>query len=423
MTRARRWFIAVMALILVAALLAYWGSRPQRVAGLVMSQLGPALGLEITATGVSEYALRGGPRLVLRNVVARTPGATRDVLRANRIDVAVPWSTVRSRGAELAFTHVELDAPVIDLGALQSWLAARPAGESRMPTLSNGLRVRDGRVVGDGWSVEALSLDVPRVLPKQPVDARISGQVAVPPSRHSRVGGNPELQVAFALTFATTAPANNATATVNGTVRYVQADRRLVSRIHASGPLHLDDGELTIAPLRFSTSARYTQGKTNLPFAFALNGPLRMQGTTFALSPAGVALRGSDVIPNIDARAAFAYSKRAALHLEGTLATWPDTWPALPAPIGQSTSHLPFALDYNGPPDFSHTTRLQLTRDDTHFDGRFRVPDVLAWIDAPPASPLPPLSGRVRTPRVEIAGAILEGVDVRLEDPALNAAP
>jgi len=97
MTRARRWFIAVMALILVAALLAYWGSRPQRVAGLVMSQLGPALGLEITATGVSEYALRGGPRLVLRNVVARTPGATRDVLRANRIDVAVPWSTVRSR--------------------------------------------------------------------------------------------------------------------------------------------------------------------------------------------------------------------------------------------------------------------------------------------------------------------------------------
>ena len=412
MTRARRWFIAVMALILVAALLAYWGSRPQRVAGLVMSQLGPALGLEITATGVSEYALRGGPRLVLRNVVARTPGATRDVLRANRIDAAVPWSTVRSRGAELAFTHVELDAPVIDLGALQSWLAARPAGESRMPTLSNGLRVRDGRVVGDGWSVEALSLDIPRVLPKQPVDARISGHVA-----------SAGTTVTFALTLAMTAPSNNATATITGTARYAQADRRLVSRIHASGPLHLDDGELTIAPLRFSTSARYTQGKTNLPFAFALNGPLRMQGTTFALSPAGVALRGSDVIPNIDARAAFAYSKRAALHLEGTLATWPDTWPALPAPIGQSTSPLPFALDYNGPPDFSHTTRLQLTRDDTHFDGRFRVPDVLAWIDAPPASPLPPLSGRVRTPRVEIAGAILEGVDVRLEDPALNAAP
>jgi len=412
MTRARRWFIAVMALILVAALLAYWGSRPQRVAGLVMSQLGPALGLEITATGVSEYALRGGPRLVLRNVVARTPGATRDVLRANRIDVAVPWSTVRSRGAELAFTHVELDAPVIDLGALQSWLAARPAGESRMPTLSNGLRVRDGRVVGDGWSVEALSLDVPRVLPKQPVDARISGHVA-----------SAGTTVTFALMLAMTAPANNATATITGTARYAQADRRLVSRIHASGPLHLDNGELTIAPLRFSTSARYTQGKTNLPFVFALNGPLRVHGTTVALSPAGVALRGSDVIPNIDARAAFAYSKRAALHLEGTLATWPDTWPALPAPIGQSTSPLPFALDYNGPPDFSHTTRLQLTRDDTHFDGRFRVPDVLAWIDAPPASPLPPLSGRVRTPRVEIAGAILEGVDVRLEDPALNAAP
>ena len=112
----------------------------------------------------------------------------------------------------------------------------------------------------------------------------------------------------------------------------------------------------------------------------------------------------------------------AALHLEGVLATWPDAWPALPPPIGQSTSPLPVVLDYRGPFDFSSVARLRLQRDDTQFDGRFKLPDVLAWIDATQASPLPPLSGRILTPTLDIGGALLEGVDVRLHDPALDAA-
>jgi hypothetical protein len=149
---------------------------------------------------------------------------------------------------------------------------------------------------------------------------------------------------------------------------------------------------------------------------------LQIHGGTIALSPAGVALRGTGVVPDFDARAAFAYSKQASLHLEGVLATWPDTWPALPPPIGQSTSPLPFVVDYTGAFDFSAITRLQVVRDETRFDGRFRLPDVLAWIDASAASPLPPLSGVVTTPRVDIAGAVLEGVDVRMDDPALGDA-
>ena len=37
-----------------------------------------------------------------------------------------------------------------------------------------------------------------------------------------------------------------------------------------------------------------------------------------------------------------------------------------------------------------------------------------------PGSPLPPLSGRLTTPTLDIGGAILEGVDVRMHDPALD---
>jgi hypothetical protein len=409
-TRARRWLLVTAALLLVLVAAVYWVSRPQRVSSLVLGQLGSALGLEITAEGASEYRLRGGPRLVLRDVAAREPGSKTPLLRAKRIDVAVPWSTVRSRGATLSITHVEIDAPVLDLPALQRWLAARPEGEQRTITLTDGLRVRDGRVVADGWSVEDVALDLPRVLPDRAVDAELSGHFLAATTR-----------VPFDLQVALTKPANTAGLSAHGTVALQQPERRLVSRVRLSGPLHFGDDGVRIAPLRLSMSARLTQDTLDIPFALALNGPLRIKGSAVSLSPVGIALRGEDVVPNIDGRAAFAYTNAPALHLEGVLATWPDAWPTLPPPIGQSTSPLPFALDYAGPFDLSAIARLQLQRDETRFDGRFCLPDVLAWVDAKQGSPIPPMSGRIVTPQLDIAGATLEGVDVRIEESALEA--
>jgi hypothetical protein len=80
---------------------------------------------------------------------------------------------------------------------------------------------------------------------------------------------------------------------------------------------------------------------------------------------------------------------------------------------------LPFVLHYIGKPDLSEIATLHLERDATIFDGRFRLPDVLAWIDADKLSPLPPLDGRATTPRLEISGARLEGVEVSIDDAAL----
>jgi hypothetical protein len=417
MTRARRWLVASAVLALLLALLAYWASRPQTVSKLVLSQIGDALGLEITAGDKSQYSLEGGPRLVLRDVVARAPGAPRPLLRAARVDVAVPWATVRAAGKKLDFKRVELDAPVLDVPMLQAWLASLPPSEQVTPTLSNGLQVRDGRVLGDGWSLDALRLDVPRVLPDKSVDARMAGRYVAAGTR-----------VPFDLALTMVKPANDAGVGVHGTATLEQGDLRIPATIRVSGPLHVGDetrgDKIRIAPLRLSAAARYVQGDTDLPFAFALNGPLRIKDGAVSLSPAGIAVRGKGVVPQLDARAAFAYTKQAALHIDGVLATWPEAWPALPPPIGASASPLPVVLDYAGPFDFSSIARLQLTRDDTRFDGRFKLPDVLAWIDADTtdASPLPPLSGRITTPTLDVAGAILEGVDVRLHDPALDAA-
>src|SRR5688572_25083246 len=241
-------------------------------------------------------------------------------------------------------------------------------------------------------------------MPDERVDARLFGRGVV--ARHPRKSGDPWTPasagvtvVPFTLALSLTRPANDALFAAQGMLGYAEGKTRLASQVRVSGPLHFGDDGLRVAPLRFSADARYIVGNTtNVPFVFALSGPLRVQGATIALSPAGVALRGGDLVPDIDARAAFAYAKDASLHLDGRIATWPDAWPALPPPIGQSASPLPFVLDYTGPFDFSDIARLQLARDDTRFDGRFRLPDVLAWIDATPASPLPPLAGTVRTP-------------------------
>lgn len=403
MTRTRRWLLACAAIALLLALVAWWASRPQRVASLVVSQLGSALGLEISAKGVSEYTLAGGPRIVLRDVQARAPGAPRALLRAARIDVWVPWSTVRSRGAELTFKHVELDAPVLDVPMLQAWLASRPPSEQKTPSLTDGLRVRDGRVLGDGWSVDAIAFDVPRVLPEKSIDAHVVGRFVATDTR-----------VPFDLALTMTKPANGAGLGAHGTVTFEQAQRRMPATVRLSGPLQMDAQGLRIVPLRASMIARYIQKDVDLPFVLAINGPLRYEHGVVSLSPVGLALRGEGLVPTLDARAAFAYTNQAMLHLAGTLQAWPEAWPALPPPIGQSRSPLPLVLDYAGPFDFSDVARLQLTRDATRFDARFKLPEVLAWVDGPAGSPIPPLSGRVVTPMLDIDGAILEGVDARI---------
>jgi hypothetical protein len=85
MRRPARLLLAAAAILLLLAFALPLLLQPQRVTGFVLDALGRSLGLEITATGTSEYRLRGTPLLVVRNVAAREPGAATPLLRAQRI--------------------------------------------------------------------------------------------------------------------------------------------------------------------------------------------------------------------------------------------------------------------------------------------------------------------------------------------------
>lgn len=408
--RRRRWpWLLLVAGAALAALI--WLTRPPQVAAFAVSVLGDALGLEIRADGVSEYRWRGMPSLTLREVTATEPGASTPLLRARRVHVRLPWRTLRSRGQELTLDRIELDSPQVDLAALQHWLAARPPGEDRPFRITGGVGIRQGVLRGENWRVEGIALEVPALEPQQRLDARGRGRY---------VAGT--TGVDFDLHLALDRPALPTDMRMDGWARVTTPDWRLPAQVTLSGPLDSLDGALRVRPLRFGAAARYVAPDGTAPFRLGLAGPLSIGDSAIALRPATLALRPRptptpSLIPVLRGRGALALEDALHIELDGRLADWPAAWPALPPPIGQSRAPLPVVLRYHGASDLSDVTRLELRRDATRFEGRFRLPEVLAWLDAGIAgSPLPPMTGRLETPSMEVAGASLEGVRIEIAE-------
>ena len=411
--------VALLALGLLIVLALRFALEPRRATGFLLARIGNAMGLEISAGGGAEYRLRGTPTLVLRDVVAREPGAPVPLLRADRIFLSLPWSTLRARGAELTATRIELDAPALDLPALQRWLATRPPSERRLPTLGEGLRIRDGSIHNDDWDIDGIQVELPLLAPEAPLHARLRGRYFDPP-----LAIPVDLSVAIVRPAALLESTSTGFATAGRIVVQRGSDWRLPATVTLSGPLALGRDNLRIAPARLGAVAAYEAGGTRMPFSLGIHGPLLFDEAAWLLAPANVVLRGrddpdTDLVPALDARGNLALGRRLVLRLQGGLATWPAAWPALPEPLASSRSRLPFTLDYTGTPDLAGIAALRLQRDAAGFDARFRMQDVQAWLAGDATNPLPPLEGSVRASRLDIAGAQLEGVEIEIDDPGI----
>jgi hypothetical protein len=407
--RVLRGAATLIALLLAAVLLAGWLLQPRRAGATLLALAGNALGLQLRAQDV-DYRLRGTPQLVLREVEARRPGDSAALLKARRAFVSLPWRTLRSRGADLTVQRIELDAPVLDIPALQRWLATRPpSGETRIPVLTDGLRVREGRIDNGDWRIDGLAIDLPALHPQRPLRARVRGRYLDAPLA---IPADLAIAVAHPQRLLDGAPTG-----VAGVGRLTLAGDgwQVPAQVFLAGPLRLGRDSALVKPARVGIAARYLSGSTNAPFRLGLHGPMAFNNATWRFVPVTVVLDGDGPVPDARARGSVSVGGRLRLHLDGALAGWPQQWPALPLPLSASTSPLPFALDYNGAMAFSDAASLSLRRDATALDARFRLPEVLAWLDAGNhGSPLPPLVGTLSTPRVEMAGATLEGVEVEL---------
>src|SRR5690606_35402408 len=201
---------------------------------------------------------------------------------------------------------------------------------------------------------------------------------------------------------------------------------RLPAHVRLSGPLVLREGDIAIVPLTMGVGAQYAGTDSRVPFAFGAHGPMRFSEGALALAPARLVLRGrgspgEDPVPDARLRGDVALANALSLDLDGSIPAWPAAWPELPQPIARPRGPVAVALDYRGPPALTGIVRLRAAHQATRFDGRFRVGDITAWIDTGMATPLPPLDGSASTPVLEIAGARLEGVQVSVDDPDVEA--
>jgi hypothetical protein len=409
--RYRRWIAIALIVLAVALAAVVWLSRPQRATGLILDTIGRSLGLRIEAESGS-YRLRGTPQLDVHGVVVREPGAKQPLLRADRIVLSLPWSTIRARGTDLVIVRVDLERPALDLPALQHWLRQRPPGKTRVPTLTRGLRVRDGSLHAQDWTLAGLTIDIPLMVPGKPLQAALSGRYR---------GG--DYAIPFALQAVLLQPSIDTAFGVSGSVAIQAPAWRMPMHLRASGHLHaLADG-WRVRRMKLGVAARYESGTTQVPFALGIGGNLRQSGAGVRLFPAAVSTVGQDLVPALAAHGEIAFARRLDLRLAGRIQHWPQAWPALPPPLAQSTAPLPFELSYRGEPTLTDIATLQVHRDDVGFDGRFRPLAVADWIGGNAGSPLPPLDGRLTAPALDIAGARLEGVEMSFDDPDVEPQP
>ncbi|VXB84230.1 conserved hypothetical protein [Luteimonas sp. 9C] len=415
--RRLRWLrllLAALVLSIVAALLVQLLLPPERALRLALGRLEPTLGLRITFRGPVEYRLRGTPQLVVHDVsiAAPVPGTPeRPMLQAERLLLSLPWKTIRSRGADLEITRVELDAPRLHLPSLLRWLDARPPGDGKVPPVTDGIHIVRGRLDADGWSVDDLAVALPALHAERALDAQVSGTMHLD-----------ALQAPFRLRLHADRAVGARDLEARGTLALVHAAGRLETTLQADATrVDADKPGFALSPLRLALDARWqgTDAAEPLAFVLGLHGALHAGGDGDGLdfAPMGLALRGAGAVPDLLAGGRVALGGRLHLALDGRIATWPDAWPALTPPLSDSTQPLPFALRYDGPVDASAPVALRLDHERARFDGEARIAALLGWLDArATGSPLPPLRGQLSADRMDVSGAMLEGVEITFDD-------
>lgn len=172
----RRRALAALALALLAALIAAvsapWWFDARRVATLALARADAATGLDWSFTGEPALRWRPQPWLSLPGLAARD-ALGRTVLSAERLELALPWSTLR--GETQRIEAITVAGPAIDLVAALDWWRSLPPGDAALPVL-DGLNVTDGRVDWASGRVDRITVSLPRFAVGEPMRVALSGR-------------------------------------------------------------------------------------------------------------------------------------------------------------------------------------------------------------------------------------------------------
>lgn len=185
----RRW--VVLLILAVLGLAGFLGLRsllqPERISAFLLQQVETATGLAITLQQPADIGWWPDLHVELTGVEIGMPGAAQPILRVAQVDLALPWAALRS-GENIHLRGLRLVRPDLHVPALLDLLDHAPSdgppAPLQLPTLDAPLKVREGRISGDGWAIEELVLNLPALHTGVPTQLDAQGALALESARH-----------------------------------------------------------------------------------------------------------------------------------------------------------------------------------------------------------------------------------------------
>ncbi|WP_424683157.1 AsmA family protein [Frateuria sp. YIM B11624] len=201
MTRRLHYALLALTGILVAALVAlvvtvYLLLQPERFTAMLQEQAAKA-GLELSLSSPASPTLFPRPALELQGLTLTAQGASMPILLAANGRLALPWSTLF--GGPTVISRLEIDAPRVDLDALQAWLSSLPSGPAgaapNIPRIDTGVRIARGTLVrGNQMLLRDFSLDAGSLLTGRPFPLVVSAKDAAGTPMQLRLTATPRIQ-------------------------------------------------------------------------------------------------------------------------------------------------------------------------------------------------------------------------------------
>lgn len=198
--RLRLTLLTFGALVLVAVLAAmvalYLLLQPDRFTATLQAQADGA-GLELNLASPASPTLFPRPALDLHGITLAAQGANAPILLAARGRLTIPWRTLF--GGPTVISQLQIDAPRVDLDALQAWLAAlpeQPEGHApNIPRIDTGISITRGNVVrGDRLLLGNVALEAGSLISGQPFPLSMSATTPAGTRLQLRLSATPRIQ-------------------------------------------------------------------------------------------------------------------------------------------------------------------------------------------------------------------------------------
>lgn len=186
----------LLATLLALAIALYLLLRPDRFTALLQDEAQKA-GLTLSLASPASPTLFPHPALELSGITLSAEEAETPLLLAARGRLTLPWRTLF--GGPPAIAQMEVDAPRVDLDALQAWLASLPLQDDHVaptiPRIDTGIRIVHGSLVrGDHLLLNNVTLLTGSLAPDRPFPLDLSATTAGGAPLQLRLVATPHLR-------------------------------------------------------------------------------------------------------------------------------------------------------------------------------------------------------------------------------------